>query len=181
LAEGELESVLRATTLGEIESHVSSPGMTGEWLLKRAFGVAGRGQRPVRAGKLTDVDRAWVLASLRRAPLYVEPRVPIGREFSIHAWARERVDLRSIREQRVGPNRAWLESRRAVGLERTIERSLIDTGERVGAALIAAGYRGPFGVDAYAWETNTGAFALRTLSEINPRYCMGWDADDDWG
>jgi hypothetical protein len=181
LAGGELGGVLRATTLAEVEGHVNMPGLTGQWLCKRAFGVAGRGQRAVQSGKFTDADRAWVLASLRRAPLYIEPRVSIVRELSIHAWALDKTDIRSIREQRVGSNHAWIESHRAMSLEAAIEKSLVDTGERVGRALIAEGYRGPFGVDAYEWQTKTGVLALRTLSEINPRYCMGWDADDGWG
>lgn len=181
LAGDELGSVLRGTTLEEIEAHVASPGPTGEWLLKRAFGVAGRGQRPLHAGKLTAPDRAWIVASLRRAPLYVEPRVHITRELSVHAWAREHTEIRSIRQARVGPNRAWIDSERASSLDAALEHALVSTGERVGAALIAAGYHGPFGIDAYEWRTSTGTTALRALSEINPRYCMGWDADDDWG
>lgn len=181
LADDELGGALRGTTLEEIEAHVANPGPTGEWLLKRAFGVAGRGQRPLHGGKLTAPDRAWILASLRRAPLYVEPRVHITRELSVHAWARERTEIRSIRETRVGPNRAWIDSERALRLDAALEYALVTTGERAGAALIAAGYHGPFGIDAYEWRTRTGTTALRALSEINPRYCMGWDADDDWG
>ncbi len=180
LADGELPGVLRATTLAEVEAHVEARGLTGQWLMKRAFGVAGRGQRAIHFGKLTDSDRAWVLASLRRAPLYIEPRLSIVRELSMHGWARESVEIRSIREQRVGLHRAWIESRRASNLDASIERTLIDTGERVGCALIAANYRGPFGIDAYEWQTPSGVLALRTLSEINPRYCMGWDKDDRW-
>ncbi|MEZ4246848.1 MAG: hypothetical protein R3B99_01200 [Polyangiales bacterium] len=49
-----------------------------------------------------------------------------------------------------------------------------------GHALAEAGYFGPFGVDAYEWRTPEGGRALRTLGEINARFCMDWDALDGW-
>ena len=45
--------------------------------------------------------------------------------------------------------------------------------EEVAEALAAAGYRGPFGLDAYVWEDG-GEGELVALSEINARYTMGW-------
>ncbi|AKF10778.1 hypothetical protein DB32_007927 [Sandaracinus amylolyticus] len=179
LAGDELPGCLRATELGAIEAHVARPGPSGAWLLKRAFGVAGRGQRPLRPGAISDADRAWIVASLRRGALYVEPRVEIIRELSVHAWATCGVHVRSIREQHV-QDRAWLGSELARDLPSAIENPLIDTTERVGRALIEAGYHGPFGVDAYLWRASSGAIAVRTLGEINARYCMGWDARDGW-
>ncbi|MDQ3031484.1 MAG: hypothetical protein M3Y87_03635 [Myxococcota bacterium] len=182
LAGDELPGVLRATDLDAIEAHVAEPGPTGRWLLKRAFGVAGRGQRPVHPARLSDADRAWIAASLRKGAVYVEPRVEIARELSVHCWARGgRADVRSIREQCVRPDGAWLSSDRAAELDASLERAVVDTAERVGRALIDAGYSGPYGVDAYSWRTPTGALALRALSEINPRYVMGWDTRDGWG
>lgn len=182
LSEGELPGAIRALDPDAIAAHVSAPGATGEWLLKRAFGVAGRGQRPVRAGALSDADRSWITASLRRGDaLYVEPRVAILREHSVHGWAmRGRAELRSIREQRVSPDRAWTSSEPARALDPGVERALVDAAERAGAALCAAGYHGPFGVDAYLWRAADGRTMLRTISEINARFCMGWDARDGW-
>jgi hypothetical protein len=71
LAGDELPDVRRAETLDDVEAHVGARGPTGRWLLKRGFGVAGRGQRPIDAGRTSDADRAWILASLRRGALYV--------------------------------------------------------------------------------------------------------------
>ncbi|UJR85820.1 hypothetical protein [Sandaracinus amylolyticus] len=180
LAGDELPGCLRATELETIRAHVARPGPSGEWLLKRAFGVAGRGQRPLHPGAISDADRAWIVASLRRGALYVEPRVEITRELSVHAWvARGRVEVRSIREQRV-QDRAWVGCELARDLPSEIENALIDTAERVGRALSGARYHGPFGVDSYLWRTSSGAIAVRTLGEINARYCMGWDTRDGW-
>ena len=54
--------------------------------------------------------------------------------------------------------------------------SLVPEAERVAAALSAAGYFGPFGVDAYTYRERGGAIALQPRSEINARYTMGFAA-----
>src|SRR5262249_23462272 len=56
----------------------------GTWLLKRAFGFAGRGRRKVFAGALTNDDRAWIDASLRAGGVQVEPFVARVDDFAIH-------------------------------------------------------------------------------------------------
>jgi hypothetical protein len=53
--------------------------------------------------------------------------------------------------------------------------SLVSGAEGVAAALNAARYFGPFGVDAYTYrERPDGAIALQPRSEINARYTMGF-------
>ena len=42
------------------------------------------------------------------------------------------------------------------------------------AALVAAGYRGPFGVDAWRYRDLDGAVRFHALGEINPRLTLGW-------
>lgn len=177
LAADELPGCARVTGLDELEAAVAGPGPTGAWMIKRAFGVAGRGLRTVRA--LSEADRAWVRAGLRQGALYVEPLVEIERELSMHGWVTpSRVHVTALREVVVA-HRAFVESRLA-DLDPTTERALVHAAERVGAALQAAGYHGPFGVDAYEHRTASGAIALRTLSEVNPRYCMGWGDPEGW-
>ena len=39
-----------------------------------------------------------------------------------------------------------------------------------------AGYFGPFGVDAFAWEDELGARRFQPRCEVNARYSMGWAA-----
>lgn len=177
LSEGELPGAARIASEDAAWSALDRPG---EWLLKRAFGLSGRGQRPVRGGALSEADRAFVRASLAKGrALYVEPRVSIRRELSVHAWATPRgAAPRTIREQRVDRFGAFVASARAT-LPPDAEYALFDTAECVGRALIEAGYFGPFGVDAFEYDGPHG-LALRTLSEINARYCMGWDDDDGW-
>jgi hypothetical protein len=131
----------------------------------------------VRGGETSAADLAFVEASIRRhGAIVIEPRLTIVRELSVHAWARrDRTDVRSIRAPTVDRFGAFVASARATDLHAATERALVDTAERVGAALETAGYFGPFGIDAIVH-----ARGLRTLSEINARYCMGWDEGDQW-
>lgn len=157
----------------------------GTWLLKRSFGVAGRGQRAIRGARLSDDDRRWIEASFGVSrgdtpKLYMERWVHIERELSVHGWARRgsESEVRSIREQ-VVVQRAFVSS----GLARELGpygARLIDAGHRVGAALVRAGYWGPFGVDAFVWRDERGRERLRAISEVNARFCMGWDDVDGW-
>ncbi|MCB9615153.1 MAG: hypothetical protein H6722_22175 [Sandaracinus sp.] len=168
------------TTLDDALAHLARPSPTGGWLLKRELGMAGRGQRPIAPGRLDDADRAFVAASLRHGPLQIEPRVDILRELTIHGWVDgPRVVVTTVREQLLH-ERAWVTSRLATDLPPDLERAVLAATERAGHALAAAGYFGPFGVDAYEWRTTEGGRALRTLGEINARFCMDWDALDGW-
>jgi hypothetical protein len=46
---------------------------------------------------------------------------------------------------------------------------LTATADRVAHALREAGYRGPFGIDAFRWRDAAGAVHLHPLCEINAR------------
>lgn len=180
LAPDELDGARLVHDVEQAEQALARPG---EWLLKRIFGLSGRGQRRVRGGEASAADRAFVEASLRRSgALCIEPRVVVERELSVHAWVRRgAVEVRSIRVQEIDPHGAFVGSHLARELPPRIERTLVDAGERVGRALLDAGYEGPFGVDAYEHRGDgSRPLALRAISEINARYCMGWDERDGW-
>jgi hypothetical protein len=51
--------------------------------------------------------------------------------------------------------------------------ALLEAAHGAAAALAAAGYFGPFGVDAYRYAA-AGVMAYNPRSEINARYSMGW-------
>ncbi len=168
----------------ESEAHAREAlARPGEWLLKRVLGVSGRGQRRVRGGEPSDADLAFVRASLRASgALAIEPRVVIERELSVHAWAtREGPRVRSIREQEVDAFGAFVRSRPEAGLAGEVREALERAALRVGLALGEAGYAGPYGVDAFLHRgAGDAPVALRAISEINARFCMGWDEHDGW-
>ncbi|GAB4206132.1 MAG: hypothetical protein OHK0013_22500 [Sandaracinaceae bacterium] len=181
LAEGELEPTLASSSLEVIEAFVSARGPTGRWRLKRGLGASGRGQRTLEAGPLSADARSWIRNATRFGPLYVEPHVVIERELAVYGWVRRDrgVELTGIRGQTTDAHGHFVRCGRVdaadVGPHAT---PLREAAERVGVALLAAGYHGPFGIDGYLYRTARGALRLRAISEINARYCMGWDERD---
>lgn len=167
------------TRMDEAEEALSAPSCTGTWLLKRAFGFAGRGVRRVRPGPLSQADRAWVRASL--APglgLSVEPLVQRLLDLGQHGFvARDGgLTLGEVTVQQVDASGTWRGSARAdegafTRDEReALHRALVESGE----ALREAGYFGPFGVDAFRWLDPDGQTRFEPRCEINARYSMGW-------
>ena len=57
--------------------------------------------------------------------------------------------------------------------EPSVLTAVRDTALAAGGALAAAGYRGPFSIDAYLWRDRAGAIRLQRLSEINARLTFG--------
>jgi hypothetical protein len=151
---------------------------SGSWLLKRPFGFAGRARRKVRAGALSEADRAWALASLARGEgLQVEPWVERRGDFAQHGWLSRHgaLVLGEPTVQVCDAAGAWLETSLAGPQDLSpAERSHLEAAVRtVGAALAGAGYFGPFGVDAFRyWDGAAPRF--HACSEINARYSMGW-------
>lgn len=181
LAKGELEPTLGSTSLEEIVDFVSRPSPTGRWRLKRGLGASGRGQRTVSA-PLDEADRGWLVRSLSLGAVYVEPWIDIERELAVYGWTRrEGVTLTGARGQTVDRHGSFVRCGRiewsAIGEH---ARALGEAAERVGEALGEAGYFGPFGIDGYLHRSPGGALHLRAISEVNARYCMGWDETDGW-
>lgn len=167
-------------TAEEIEAHLARPPLgEGGWLLKRAFGFAGRGRRKVRGGALADADRRWIAASLRRGDgLLIEPWVSIALEAALHGYVAPSGALRlgAPTIQTCDVHGAWAGTRLAVDRDLAAgERAALAAhAERAASALHRAGYFGPFGVDAYRWWSPWGAPRFRPLGELNARYSMGW-------
>jgi len=73
-----------------VRSEPPSFARDGQWRLKRAHGMAGRGQRVVRASQprdLTRDDAAFIDAAIREeGGLQIEPNASIVREYAMHAW-----------------------------------------------------------------------------------------------
>jgi hypothetical protein len=158
--------VLRATRPGE------------GWLMKRAFGLAGRGHRRGE-GPPSDADLRWLQNSLRHGHgVSIEPWVAREADFAMHGrLAREgALTLGRAVMQRCDAGGRWQESLPApAGSLEAGELELLQrTAEAVARALHEAGYFGPFGIDAFAYRDEAGQRSFHPLVEINARYCMGW-------
>jgi hypothetical protein len=147
------------------------------WLFKRPFGFAGRGQRRI-GRELSADDRRWLDDSLRQGGLMAEPFVDIARELCLHGRIARtgHVELGRLCTQRVDGTRSWAgtELLSETELEQGDGRRLRERAAEVSAALFAAGYFGPFNIDAYLWLDPSGQVRLNSLGEINARYSMGF-------
>jgi hypothetical protein len=152
--------------------HVLSgtPPVGDGWRVKRAFGMAGRGQWRIAAG---GPQTAADLAFLRSAAVgaQIEPNVAIERELAIHGIVSETGDVRLGRlvEQICDARGRWQASHPA----KDDLPAIADEALRVAEALQRAGYFGPFGIDAFLYRTS-GGLELQPRSEVNARYSMGF-------
>lgn len=151
-----------------------APPIARAWRVKPAFGMSGRGQRVIAPGALGRADEAFVSAAVLRGGAQIEPNVAIAAELAIHGMIDEGggLALGRLVAQRCDARGAWLSTEPAHDPE--IEASLREEAARVAAALFAAGYFGPFGIDAFTYVGPRGAPILRARSEINARYTMGF-------
>jgi hypothetical protein len=158
------------------------------WRVKRNFGMTGRGQRVVvpptpaaASGGPTpgEQDMVFVRAGLAEGGVQIEPDVTIVEEFAIHGLlaADGALTLGPVVKQQCDARGAWVASARMAPGEAPAQ--LVPEAKRVAAALHAAHYFGPFGVDAYTYRVHAGTaagIALQPRSEINARYTMGFAA-----
>jgi hypothetical protein len=164
------------TTLAELTEVVRGDSPSGHWLVKRAFGFAGRGRRRIAAGALDVAATTWLEASLRGGEgMQVEPWVERVRDYALHGFIAESgtVTLGEPTRQICDDAGAWKNTAVATDLDESEQRSLHASAGEVAEALTAAGYFGPFGIDAYRWRQGNRA-QFNPRSEINARYSMGW-------
>jgi hypothetical protein len=146
------------------------PALARAWRVKRAFGMAGRGQRVV-AAELDEGDRAFLRGAIDGG-VQIEPNVAIVRELGVHGMiAKDRTfELGRLVTQTCDARGQWL----ATELAPDIGHPMMSEAERVAVALAERGYFGPFGIDGFEYRDLDGAVRLQPRSEINARYSMGF-------
>jgi len=159
-------------------AHLATPPPVGRgWRMKRAFGMAGRGQR-LAADKPSDADVTFLAAGIAEGGVEIQPNVAILEEYAIHGVlaASGVTTFGALVRQKCDARGAWLATERVVDTAALgdIAARLADEARRVAAALTMAGYFGPFGIDAYTYADAGGAPVLQPRSEINARYSMGF-------
>ena len=164
--------VTRLEDAWEILRKDPAPG-TG-WRIKRAFGMAGRGHRVVRAAP-SEADVAFLANWLAKGGAQIEPNVRVVDEYAMHGFVSPDgcVRVGVLTRQRTDASGAWLASERAEGAPGDIHDAVARETERAAHALALEGYTGPFGVDAFTYDAGSGV-VLRARSEINARYSMGF-------
>jgi hypothetical protein len=164
---------------GEIETGVTP----GAWVVKAPFSAAGR-ERLVGAGPeaLSDrrVRRRLERLFARHGSLLLEPWVERTADFGAAGFVTpEATRLVTVHRQEVGRDGAFRRIRPGGVGEAPSglgpgERDLLETAFHTAArALRAAGYAGPFGIDAFRWRRAGGGESFHPLCEINPRLTFG--------
>lgn len=147
------------------------------WLIKRPLGYAGRGRKLLRPGKRSEADQAWLDASLREGDgVQVEPLVARELDCALHGWLAEdgRCTFGQPTLQQLDATGAWQATTLAPPLTDTELTLLTREARHTADALHAAGYFGPFGLDAFRWRSPDGELHFQPRSEVNARYSMGW-------
>jgi len=149
----------------------SSPALSTTWRVKPAFGMAGRGQRLITAGSPNAAEKTFVEACIERdGGVQIEPNVRIEIELGLHGVLTQDGELTMGRvvRQHSDVHGAWISTEPLPQSDH--ETALREELTKIATALHAAGYFGPFGIDAFVYEGNR----LQPRSEINARYSMGF-------
>jgi len=166
----------------EIEQQLAAggaaAGVEGAWVVKAPFSAAGRERLRLRGSEMGRGERVRIERLLSRfGVLLFEP------------WVERLDDLACAGLVHRGGVRLfaphWLENDprgvfRAAVIDDEGTRQSAEHREGVraaaaaaGEALAAAGYLGPFSVDAYTWRDPSGHLQLQPMSEINARLSFG--------
>lgn len=155
--------------LETLENFLAARRLPSRLRVKREISSQGRAQRVVSVPP-GDEDRRFLRHAFQRGGVLVEPEVTVEDEFSLHGmlldgevrWGEPCVQTTNER----GAPRSIV---RATALASDPRATLRADGERVAAFLEERGYEGPFGVDFLL-----GAEGRLQLSEVNPRFTLGW-------
>jgi hypothetical protein len=160
--------------ISALETQLSGPSPSGEWLVKGEFGNAGLANRRLRSRELSEADRRFVdrlLADTDR--IVVEPWLPRERDWSVVFEVP--FDASTLRKHETTYTRDGALIGAVFEPEGTEEArwrgELEEMAERVALRLETEGYFGPVCVDAFSWRDGDRS-RLRPLVDLNCRRSM---------
>lgn len=167
-------------TLDELRARLAE-GDVESWVLKGAYGAAGRARLRYVGDVLADdaLRRAERLFA-RYDALVFEPWVERTADFGCTGVVDDtgpgNFAAHGLLSDRRGVFKgcALVADERALGFTERERRKLTEAVIAAGRALHGAGYRGPYGIDAYRWRDDRGRLRFNPMSEINARMTFGW-------
>ncbi len=166
----------------EIEERLARwPAWTaGRFTLKPRFGTSGRGRVAGHAGRVVEASGGFArLAESGGAML--EPWLKRTCDLSAQFWigADRRLVLLGTTELLVDGSglyrghRGFVDSKGRITSGNPYDEALREAAVVVAEAAVAAGYQGPCGIDAFAFESEPGRVELRSIVEFNARFTLG--------
>jgi hypothetical protein len=166
----------------EIEEKLASwpAWAAGRFTLKPRYGTSGRGRVGGNAGRVAEVSGGFArLAESGGAML--EPWLKRTCDLSAQLWidSDRRLVLLGTTELLVEGSglyrghRGFIDSRGRVTSGNRYDEALREAAVAVAGAAMAAGYHGPCGIDAFAFEVEPGRVELRPVVEFNARFTLG--------
>jgi len=172
----------RERAIREIEARLARwPSWTGgRFTLKPRFGTSGRGRVAGNAGRVAEASGGFArLADSGGAML--EPWLARSCDLSAQLWIgrdRQLVLLGTTELLVEGSglyrgHRGLVDSRGRVSSGHRDDEALREAAVAVAQAAMEAGYHGPCGIDAFAFEAPPGRAQLRAVVEFNARFTFG--------
>jgi hypothetical protein len=185
----EMIAVLEPETLRDTDGAVAAiearlaawPRWTrGRFTLKPRFGTSGRGRVAGEAGRAADGREAFARLAESGGAL-LEPWLTRTRDLSAQLWIGPdgQIVLLGTTELLVAGSglyrghRGFVDSRGRVTSGSRYEEAVREAAAAVAQHAAVAGYRGPCGVDAFAFEAEPGRVELRAAVEFNARFTLG--------
>jgi hypothetical protein len=155
------------------------PEIGEAWRIKRNFGMAGRGQLVVHrlhGATLRPMEHTFLAAGIACGGVQIEPNVMIEHEYALHGMLSQGGVLQkgALVRQQCDSRGSWLGAVLAVDVDAGVRRAIDREIHNVASALTAAGYFGPFCIDAYTYRDVRSVLRLQARSEVNARYSMGF-------
>jgi len=152
----------------------------GRFTLKPRFGTSGRG-RVAGSAERVAAARGGFARLAESGGALLEPWLERTCDLSAQIWIGpdRRLMLLGATELLVDGSglyrgqRGFVDSRGRVTSGNSYEAAMLEGAMAVAAAAAAAGYHGPCGVDAFAFQVAPGRVELRPVVEFNARFTLG--------
>jgi len=171
-----------AAAVQEIEAKLAQwPSWTaGRFTLKPRFGTSGRGRVAGNAGRVVAASGGFARLAESGGAL-LEPWLKRTCDLSAQLWigSDRQIVLLGTTELLVEGSglyrghRGFVDRKGRVTSGNRYDEALREAAVAVARAAAAAGYHGPCGVDAFAFEREPGQIELRPIVEFNARFTLG--------